>query len=131
MTYGAADPKLAEIAYYHQMGYDTVLGKSITRHSGFFGKLAPRHKAPPRVRRDWDALAHVPARRIFDFNADFPGVLARALAGGYVVICRRRGYAMWQAENDLSGGMEKMGPGAARLMGQQYYSGLMNPGAPM
>jgi hypothetical protein len=114
MTYGPKG-KAGEIAYYHQTGYKTRASQSMK------AKLA---RALQRKRGEKTVLERVPARRVFDWPAGFARVLSRALARGYVVITRRKGYAIWQQENQMMGGdLLPIGAAEARMMGQSFYSG--------
>lgn len=114
MTYGPRDPRLAEIAYYQQTGFRTRAGQT-------WGARLKRYLA--RKRGKEVAQEFVPARRLFDFSREVVQDVARALAAGYVVICRRRGYAMWQEGMAVSEApLQQISAAEARIAGKAAYA---------
>ena len=115
MTFGPKDPKLAEIAYYHQTGFRTRLGT---------GKRPVETKGKKFEELETVLQPDVPARRIFDWTPQILTDLRRALAAGYVVICRNRGYAMWTQGMAMSEWpLQEISPAEARLAGKAFFAG--------
>jgi hypothetical protein len=111
MTYGPRDPHLAEIAFYAQTGFRTRLGTGKAKSRG------GSRTAPP------DGKAFVEPRRVFDWTPQILKDVGRALAAGYVVICRRKGYAIWQQGMAVSEApLQTISAAEARLAGKSFFA---------